>query len=136
VPAVESFGSESDEDSIDVPYQSVESADDKSCHSSASSSPERVSPAMITRLAASRTRTFTPKSIVPSTLCSTISKWMAKKATTPNDQNARRLLGQLATVPLQGSSEYDKAHKEAVRGLTKGLPSSSSSAKTKKKGKV
>jgi hypothetical protein len=142
VPAVESFESEPDED---MPHQSVrvETTDDESHHSSVSSSPERVSPRpMITRLAASRTRirSSTPKStIVPATLSSTISKWMAKKATTPNDQDTRQLLGQLATVPLQGSSEYDKAHNEAVQGLTKGShvqPSSSSSSKTKNKGKV
>ena len=56
--------------------------------------------------------------IAPSAFSSTITKWMAKKATS-NDQNTRCLLGQLAkAVPLQPSTVLDKAHEETVRGLT------------------
>jgi hypothetical protein len=61
---------------------------------------------------------------------------MSKKSTTSNDQDTRRLLGQL--VPLQESSaKFDKAREEAVHGLTKARSSNAGAVKTSKdKGKV
>lgn len=114
-PAVETIDSKSEQEvSANV---AVESGQDTETTGDSDSSFESAPSLKTSNLASSQSKT-TP--VVSSTLSSTITKWMSKKATTSTDQNTWRLFGQLAmAIPLQASSQFDKACEEAVRGLNK-----------------